>query len=112
MLFRKSRMPFAVHLAFSLHFHAFLLLLISIALLIPVIDLWLGGAGLASRRLDNGIAIGSLLICAVYLYLSAGRVYGGSGTTRISKAVLLVLAAASIFLGYRFMLLLVTLYTT
>jgi len=112
MLFRKSRMPFAVHLAFSLHFHAFLLLLISIALLIPVIDLWLGGAGLASRRLDNGIAIGSLLICAVYLYLSAGRVYGGSGITRISKAVLLVLAAASIFLGYRFMLLLVTLYTT
>ena len=112
VLFRKSRMPFAVHLAFSLHFHAFLLLLISIALLIPVIDLWLGGAGLASRPLDNGIAIGSLLICAVYLYLSAGRVYGGSGVTRIFKAVLLVLAAASIFLGYRFMLLLVTLYTT
>ena len=112
VLFRKSRMPFAVHLAFSLHFHAFLLLLISMALLIPAIDLWLGGAGLASQPLDNGIAIGSLLICAVYLYLSAGRVYGGSGVTRIFKSVLLVLAAASIFLGYRFMLLLVTLYTT
>jgi hypothetical protein len=112
VLFRRSRMPFAVHLAFSLHFHAFLLLLISIALLIPAFDLWLGGAGLASQPLDNGIAIGSLLISAVYLYLSAGRVYGGSGATRIFKAVLLVLAAASIFLGYRFMLLLVTLYTT
>ena len=112
VLFRKSRMPFAVHLAFSLHFHAFLLLLISIALLIPAIDLWFGGAGLASQPLDNGIAIGALLICAVYLYLSAGRVYGGSGVTRIFKAVLLALAAASIFLGYRFMLLLVTLYTT
>ena len=48
VLFRKSRLPFAVHLAFSLHFHAFLLLLISAALLIPAIDLWLGGAGLAS----------------------------------------------------------------
>ena len=47
---RKSLMPFAVHLAFSLHFHAFLLLLISIALLIPVIDLWFGGAGLTSRH--------------------------------------------------------------
>jgi hypothetical protein len=112
VLFRMSRMPFAVHLAFSLHFHAFLLLLISIALLIPAVDLWLGGAGLASQPLDNGIAIGALLICAVYLYLSAGRVYGGSGVTRIFKAVLLALAAASIFLGYRFMLLLVTLYTT
>src|SRR5690349_11260047 len=28
VLFRRSRLPFAVHLAFSLHFHAFLLLLI------------------------------------------------------------------------------------
>ena len=74
LLFRKSRMPFAVHLAFSLHFHAFRLLLISIALLIPVIDLWLGGRGLASQSLDNGIAIGSLLICAVYLYVAAGTV--------------------------------------
>ena len=62
--------------------------------------------------LDNGIAIGSLLICALYLYWSAGRVYGGSGITRIFGAVLLVLAAASIFLGYRFILLLITLYTT
>ena len=111
-LFRKSRLPFAVHLAFSLHFHAFLLLLISAELLIPSIDLWLGGAGLASQRLDNGIAIGSLLISAVYLYVSAGRVYGGSGTARVFKATLLALAAGSVFMGYRFVLLLVTLYTT
>ena len=112
LLFRKSRLPFAVHLAFSLHFHAFLLLLISIALLIPAIDLWLGGAGLASKTLDNGIAIGLLLICAVYLYLSAGRVYGGSWVTRIFQAAVLVVATANIFLGYRFILLLITLYTT
>jgi hypothetical protein len=112
VLFRKSRLPFAVHLAFSLHFHAFLLLLISAALLIPAIDLWLGGAGLASGPLDDGIGIGSLLISAGYLYFSAGRVYGGSGTTRIFKAVLLALAVGSTFLGYRFILLLVTLYTT
>jgi Protein of unknown function (DUF3667) len=112
VLFPKSRMPFAVHLAFSLHFHAFLLLLISIALLIPAIDLWLGGAGLTAQPLDDGIAIGILLICAAYLYLSAGRVYGGTGVTRIFKAALLVPAAVIFFLGYRFMLLLVTLYTT
>ncbi|MFL6090262.1 MAG: DUF3667 domain-containing protein [Aeromicrobium sp.] len=112
ILFRHSRMPFAVHLAFSLHFHAFLLLLLSAALLIPAADMWLGGAGLASPALDDGIAIGALLISAGYLYLSAGRVYGGSGMTRILKAVLLALAAGGIFLGYRFTLLLVTLYTT
>jgi hypothetical protein len=79
VLFRKCQMPFAVHLAFSLHFHAFLLLLISIALLIPVIDLWLGGAGLASRPLDNGIAIGSLLICAVYLTCRPGESTAATG---------------------------------
>lgn len=110
-LFRKSRLPFAVHLAFSLHFHAFLLLLISAELLIPSIDLWTGGAGLASQRLDNGLAIGSLLISAMYLYVSAGRVYS-SGTARLFKAALLALAAGSVFMAYRFVLLLVTLYTT
>ena len=111
-LFRKSRLPFAVHLAFSLHFHAFLLLLISAELLIPSIDQWLGGAGLASQVLDNGLAIGSLLISAVYLYVSAGRVYGGSGLARVLKAALLALTAGSVFMSYRFVLLLVTLYTT
>ena len=112
VLFRQSRMPFAVHLAFSLHFHAFLLLLISAALLIPAIDLWLGGAGLASQPLDNSIAIAALLISAMFLYVSAGRVYGGHGATRTLKAVVLAVATGSIFLGYRFVLLLVTLYTT
>ena len=112
VLFRKDRMPFAVHLAFSLHFHAFLLLLISAELLIPATDRWLGGAGLASPVLDNSLAISSLLISAIYLYLSAGRVYGGGGRTRIFKAAMLALIAGSIFLGYRFTLLLVTLYTT
>ena len=66
---------------------------------------------MASQPLDNGIALGSLLICALYLYFSAGRVYG-SGTTQMFKAVLLALTAGGIFLGYRFVLLLVTLYTT
>jgi len=111
-LFREGRLPFAVHLAFSLHFHAFLLLFLTAALLIPAIDLWLGGAGLKSPLIDDGLAIGALLTSAVYLYLSAGRVYGGSGATRIFKAALLALVTGSVFLGYRFTLLLVTLYTT
>jgi hypothetical protein len=112
VLFRKSRMPVAVHLAFSLHFHAFLLLLLSAALLIPAVDLRLGGPGLASPSLDKGITIGALLLSAAYLFFSAGRVYGGRRTTRIFKAALLAFAAGSTFLGYRFTLLLITLYTS
>ena len=112
ILFRKSQMPFAVHLAYALHFHAFLLLLISAALVIPAIDLWLGGAGLASQALDNSIAVAALLISAVFLYVSTGRVYGAHGATKTIKAVLLTVATGSVFLAYRFILLLITLYTT
>ncbi|HUP99767.1 MAG TPA: DUF3667 domain-containing protein [Aeromicrobium sp.] len=111
-LFRGSRIPSAVHLAFSLHFHAFLLLFITAELLIPAADLRLGGAGLASGALDNGLAVGTLVISAVYLYFAAGRVYGGNIPSRMLKAALLATAAGVIFLGYRFTLLLVTLYTT
>jgi hypothetical protein len=111
-LFRRSHTPFAVHLAFSLHFHAFLLLLITAALLIPAADMWLGGAGLASGPLDDGISIGLLLASAAYLYLAAATVYGGGEKTRVLKAMLLTFAATGTFLGYRFILLLVTLYTT
>lgn len=110
--FARAACLFAVHLAFALHFHAFLLLLISAALVIPAIDLWLGGAGLASQPLDNGIAIVALLISAVFLYVSAGRVYGGRGATKAFKAVLLAVATGSIFLAYGFVLMLITLYTT
>jgi hypothetical protein len=39
-------------------------------------------------------------------------VYGGSRPTRIFKAVPLALAVGISFLGYRFTLLLITLYTT
>jgi hypothetical protein len=112
VLFRRSRTPFAVHLTFSLHFHAFLLLLITAELLIPAIDLWLGGAGLASPVLDNGLAVLTLLVSAIYLFLAAERVYDDNGATRIFKAVLLALITGGIFLGYRFTLLLITLYTT
>jgi hypothetical protein len=99
IVFYRSSRPFAAHLAFSLHFHAFMLLLISIALIIPAVDVLFGGAGLASQKLDNAIAIVLLGLCATYLYLATGTVYGASGAIRVFKAVALVVAAASIFLG-------------
>ncbi len=40
------------------------------------------------------------------------RVYGAAGALRVFKAAALVIASASIFLGYRFLLLILTLYST
>jgi hypothetical protein len=112
IVFRQSRMPFAVHLAFSLHFHAFLLLVLSAALVFPMVDVWRGGPGLAAHPTDTVIAIGATLISAAYLYLSAGRGYGEPVPARLVKAALLAIATVALFLGYRFTLFVVTLYTT
>ena len=49
--------------------------------------------------------------CGVYLYFAIGRVYGGTRTTRLVNAAGLTVAVAAIVLGYRFALLVITLYT-
>jgi hypothetical protein len=112
LLFHRQRLPFAAHLAFSLHFYAFMLFLISAALLIPWFSVLSGGPGLSSQLLDNSIAVGLLALCTLYLYLATRRVYHGRGAVGAVKLAILVLAATGIFLGYRFLLLLMTLYGT
>ena len=100
------------HALFSLHLYAFLLLLFCVATAIPPVDLWFGGAGFASERLDHVLAISLLIACALYLYVATGAVYGAKGAIRVLEVVVLTVAVASIVLGYRFVLLLVTLYST
>jgi hypothetical protein len=53
-----------------------------------------------------------LLICAVYLYVAIGAVYGTRRGVRIVHVALLAFAVACLVLGYRFVLLPITLYTT
>jgi hypothetical protein len=112
LLFHRSRQPFAVHVAFSLHLYAFLLLMFCVALGIAAIDLGLGGAGLASARMDNVLTALNLAVCATYVYLAIGRVYGLRGVLRGAAAVGLTLAVGAIVLGYRFMVFAITLFTT
>jgi hypothetical protein len=97
---------------FALHLYAFLLLLFCVATTVPPIDVWLGGAGYASEWLDYAISISLLVACAVYLYIATGAVYGASGAIRVVKVLALTAGVASIVLGYRFALLLITLYST
>jgi hypothetical protein len=111
-VFRRHPRPFIAHAAFSLHFHAFLLLLLSAALVVPLVDTLLGGPGLVSQALDNAIAIALLLGSGLYLYFSSGPGYEARGLRRVLQAIALTLAAMVVFLGYRFVLLLITLQTT
>ena len=112
IVFRGSHRPFVAHVVFSLYFYAFVLLLLSVATTIPAVSAWLGGAGLESEILDHAISIGLLIASAVYLYFSAGTVYGERGLALVLKTGVLTIAVAFVLLGYRFILLLITLFLT
>jgi hypothetical protein len=112
LVFLRRRRPLVAHAVFSLHFYAFLLLLMCVAVAIQGIDGWLGGGGVANDSLDHVIAVSVLAVSAVYLYLASGTVYGASGFTRILATLALTIAVGAIVLGYRFVLLLITLYSS
>jgi hypothetical protein len=110
IVFPRTKLPFVVHALFSLHLYAFMLLLFCIATAVPPVDSWLGGAGFASETLDHTLAIALLIACAIYLYFATNRVYGAAGAIRVFQVVALTVGVAGIILGYRFILLLFTLY--
>lgn len=112
LVFIRSRLPLIAHAVFSLHFYAFLLLLFCIGTAIPPVQAWFGGDGFDSQPLDHFIA-GSLVVAgALYLYFATGTVYGARGIVRALKTAVLSAGMIVIVLGYRFVLLLITLYTT
>lgn len=112
LVFRGSRKPFAVHMTFALHLYAFLLLLFCAALGVVGVDVLVGGTGLASATLDNVLTSIEGAVCASYLYVAAGKVYGGGAILRVAKVSGLTLAVGAIVLGYRFAIFLITLYST
>jgi hypothetical protein len=87
-------------------------LLFCLALAIATLDVWFGGAGLASARVDHALSVAQLLVCALYLYVATGTVYGTRRGARVAQVVLLLLAFGGLVQGYRFVLLPITLYTT
>lgn len=111
VVFIRKKLPLIAHAVFSLHFYAFLLVLMSVATAIPPVEAWFGGAGHASDTLDHILSLTLVAASAVYLYVATGTVYGARGLVRILQVAALTVAVAAIVLGYRFVLLLITLYT-
>ena len=110
LVFRRGDHPFAAHAVFSLHLYAFLLLLLSVGTLVPAVTVE-GGVRAMPDSLDHVLSIVLMVSCAVYLYFAIRRVYGGSRMDRLLRSLVLTVAAAAIVLGYRFVLLLLTLYS-
>jgi hypothetical protein len=112
LVFYRSRRPFVVHVVFSVHLYTFFLLLFCAGLALAQVDVWLGGAGLRSPRVDDVLSVSILVASAAYLYVASSRVYATRGVVRGVQAIGLALATGCIVLGYRFALFVLTLYST
>ena len=110
--FMRPKLPFGAHVVFALHFHTFVLLLLCVSLLLAEASLLLGGEGLASRRVDIALSLFNFACIGVYLYLAAGTFYASRGAARTAKAAAIAALVAAIALGYRFVIFLITLYTS
>jgi hypothetical protein len=72
----------------------------------------LGGEGLQSNAVDHGLALFNVTACGAYIYLALEPVYGAQGGWRVAQAALLAVSVAAVFIGYRFVIFLITLYST
>jgi hypothetical protein len=112
LLFRAPRRTAGAHVVFALHLYTFVLVLLCVSIGIAELDLLAGGGGLGSPSVDAFLSLFNVGACAVYLYLAIGPAYGGSGGARYALAALLAVAMAALFVGYRFVIFLITLYGT
>jgi hypothetical protein len=112
LVFGRQRRPFVAHAVFALHVYAFVLLLFCAGLTVASVERLLGGGGLQSERVDLTLTLLLLALLSVYLYLAIGRFYAARGVLRGVKALGLAFAMGGIGLGYRFLLFIITLYTT
>jgi hypothetical protein len=111
-LFATSHRPFVTHLVFALHLLAFLLLCSCGLLLLTLLEKLLGGEGLRSTLVDWATFAVLVAVIATYLYIATRVVYGATGVVRALKVALLAVVIAAAVPGYRFLIFLVTLYST
>jgi len=112
LLFRARHRAAGAHVVFAFHFYTFVLVLLCVSLTIAQLEFALGGGGLASPFVDGFLWLFNVAACAVYLYLAIGPAYRANGASRYVATAVLAVAVAVLFVGYRFVIFLITLYTT
>jgi hypothetical protein len=116
LLFFTSRRPFVTHVVFAIHFYAYWM--ISFCVLGPAVGIFIvafmaaTGIRLATPTMDLVMTYSLTSCAAAYLFLAAGRVYDARGFGRLATAVVLAAASAVSVVGYRFVVFVITLYTT
>ena len=112
LVFLRERWPFMAHVTFSVHLYTFLLLLFCAALVMAKASAFLGFGGLATPLVDDVLTLVILVACALYPYVAIGVVYGVRAFGRVWRTAVLTIGVSAIVVGYRFVLFLLTLYTT
>jgi hypothetical protein len=114
--FWRRRLPVAAHVVFALHFYAFWLLLF--CMIVPIVSvpiiIWnlITGTPLTPAALDRLVFWLVTLIATTYLAMAIRRVLDEGVVSRIMKAAALALLASASLVGYRFVVFLITVYTT
>lgn len=112
LLLLRTRRPFVVHIVFALHFCAFVLLMFCLTLPVSYLLVRLGASGASGSTVDVGLGLVQMSVYAIYLYSATRVVFGISGMARATAVAVMVAASAGIIVGYRFVVFLLTLYTT
>jgi hypothetical protein len=113
LFYWRTRRFYVEHLVFSLHFYAFLLLLIAgmhAALFVGWRARHLFGANLSLLQHDGFVSLVMLLLCGTYLYFALRRVYGQGKLLTALKCLVLAVGIFGVIHVYRFILFFTTFY--
>jgi hypothetical protein len=111
LFYWRTRRYYVEHLVFSLHFFAFLLLLIA-AMHAALFVAWrFLGLRLLMLQSDNFVTLSMLSICGAYLFFALRRAYRQGKTLTILKCLALCLSIIVVIQLYRFILFFTTFYT-
>ena len=113
LFYRRTRRFYVEHLVFSLHFYAFLLLLIA-GMHVGLYFAWrarhLFASNLSLLQNDGFVSLVMLLLCGSYLFLALRRFYGQGRMRTALKCFVLAVSIFGVIHVYRFILFFTTFY--
>ncbi len=111
----RPRRPVVTHIIFALHYVSYFLLALVVSLTFATVVIQQAAAlghPLSYGIRDSGSAVPLLVLTGLYLYPALRRVYGDPRWLLALKTLILVAALIPVLAVYRFVLFLITLWTT